>query len=295
VLKSETVGLGVALELPLLILDIQRAGPSTGMPTKPEQADLLMVMFGRNAESPVPVVAASTPGGCFYAAVEAARIALKYRTPVYMLSDAYLANGSEPWMLPDAGELPEIGIEFATAPNRDGEFLPYIRDPETLARQWAIPGTPGLEHRIGGLEKQDETGNVSYDPDNHDRMVRLRAQKVAGIAADIPELEVDDPDGADLLVLGWGGTYGPITAAVRRVRNEGKKVAQAHLTHLNPFPRNTGDVVRDYERVLVPEMNLGQLLKLVRADFLVDAVGYNAVRGVPLRASELADAIEAMS
>jgi 2-oxoglutarate ferredoxin oxidoreductase subunit alpha len=294
VLKSETVGLAVALELPLLILDIQRAGPSTGMPTKPEQADLLMVMFGRNAEAPVPVVAAATPGGCFDAAVEAARIALKYRTPVYLLSDAYLANGSEPWLLPDASSLAEIGVEFATAPNRDGEFLPYVRDPETLARDWAIPGTPGLEHRIGGLEKQDETGNVSYDPDNHDHMVRLRAQKVAGIAADIPELEVDDPDGAELLVLGWGGTYGPITAAVRRVRKAGGKVAQAHLTHLNPFPRNTGAVLRSYERVLVPEINLGQLLKLVRADFLVDAVGYNRVRGLPLRASELAEAMEAL-
>jgi len=293
-LKSETVGLAITLELPLLILDIQRAGPSTGMPTKPEQADLLMVMFGRNAESPVPVVAASTPGGCFDAALEAARIALKYRTPVYLLSDAYLANGSEPWLLPDAEALPDISTEFATGPNRDGEFLPYVRDPETLARDWAIPGTPGLEHRIGGLEKQDETGNVSYDPDNHDHMVRLRAQKVAGIAADIPELHVDDPDGASLLVLGWGGTYGPITAAVRRVRNGGGKVAQAHLTHLNPFPRNTGDVLRSYDRVLVPEMNLGQLLKLVRAEFLVDAVGYNRVRGLPLRASELADAMEAL-
>src|SRR5205809_727478 len=294
VLKQETIGLAITLELPLLILDIQRAGPSTGMPTKPEQADLLTVLFGRNAESPVPVVAAATPGGCFEAALEAARIALKYRTPVYLLSDAYLANGSEPWLLPDAASLPEIPVEFATGPNRDGEFLPYIRDPETLAREWAVPGTPGLEHRIGGLEKQDETGNVSYDPDNHDHMVRLRAQKVAGIAADIPELEVDDPDGASLLVLGWGGTYGPITAAVRRVRKEGKKVAQAHLTHLNPFPRNTGDVLRSYDRVLVPEMNLGQLLKLVRAEFLVDAVGYNRVRGVPLRAAELAEAIEAM-
>src|SRR6184192_1041584 len=294
VLKSETVGLAVALELPLLILDIQRAGPSTGMPTKPEQADLLMVLFGRNSESPVPVLAASTPAQCFEAAIEAARIALKYRSPVYLLSDAYLANGSEPWLLPDASSLPDISTEFATGPNRDGEFLPYVRDPETLARDWAIPGTPGLEHRIGGLEKQDETGNVSYDPDNHDHMVRLRAQKVAGIAADIPELEVDDPDGASLLVLGWGGTYGPITAAVRRVRKEGKKVAQAHLTHLNPFPRNTGEVLRSYDRVLVPEMNLGQLSKLVRADFLVDAVGYNRVRGVPLRASELAEAIEAM-
>src|SRR5216117_1490091 len=270
VLKSETVGLGVALELPLLILDIQRAGPSTGMPTKPEQADLLMVLYGRNAESPVPVVAAATPGGCFDAALEAARIALKYRTPVYLLSDAYLANGSEPW------------------------FLPYVRDPETLAREWAIPGTPGLEHRIGGLEKQDETGNVSYDPDNHDHMVRLRAQKVAGIAADIPELEVDDPDGASLLVLGWGGTYGPIQSAARRLRRDGKKVAHAHLTHLNPFPRNLGDVLRSYDRVLVPEMNLGQLLKLVRAEFLVDAVGFNRVRGLPFRSDELADAMEAM-
>jgi 2-oxoglutarate ferredoxin oxidoreductase subunit alpha len=294
VLKAETVGLAVTLELPLLILDIQRAGPSTGMPTKPEQADLLMVLFGRNAESPVPVVAASTPGGCFDAALEAARIALTYRTPVYLLSDAYLANGSEPWLMPDVASLPTIDVEFATEPNRDGEFLPYVRDPDTLARDWAVPGTPGLEHRIGGLEKQDETGNVSYDPDNHDLMVRLRAQKVAGIAADIPELDVDDPDGADVLVLGWGGTYGPITAAVRRVRKEGKKVAQAHLTHLNPFPRNTGEVLRAYDRVLVPEMNLGQLLKLVRAEFLVDAVGYNRVRGLPLRAGEIADAIEAL-
>jgi 2-oxoglutarate ferredoxin oxidoreductase subunit alpha len=253
-----------------------------------------MVLYGRNAESPVPVIAASTPGGCFDAALEAARIALKYRTPVYLLSDAYLANGSEPWLLPDAAALAEIPVEFATEPNRDGEFLPYVRDPETLARPWAIPGTPGLEHRIGGLEKQDETGNVSYDPDNHDRMVRLRAQKVANIAADIPELKVDDPDGASLLVLGWGGTYGPITAGVRRLRKDGKKVAQAHLTHLNPFPRNTGDVLRSYDRVLVPEMNLGQLLKLVRAEFLVDAVGFNQVRGQPLRAGELADAMEVL-
>src|SRR5213075_2648798 len=222
------------------------------------------------------------------------RIALKYRTPVYMLSDAYLANGSEPWMLPDADALPEIGVEFATAPNRDGEFLPYIRDPETLARHWAIPGTPGLEHRIGGLEKQDETGNVSYDPDNHDRMVRLRAQKVAGIAADIPELEVDNPDGAETLVLSWGGTYGSVAAGVRRVRARRKKVAHAHLRYLNPFPRNTGEVVRRYEKILVPEINLGQLVKLIRAEFLVDATGFNLVRGIPFRASEVADAIDAM-
>src|SRR5437667_2171910 len=295
VLKMETIGLAVALELPLVILDIQRAGPSTGMPTEPEQADLLAVMFGRNAESPVPVIASSTPGGCFDSALEAARIALKYRTPVFLLSDAYLATGSEPWLLPDVDSLPDISIEFADQPNVDGGYLPYVRDPETLARQWAIPGTPGLEHRIGGLEKEDVTGNVSYDPENHDHMVRLRAQKVAGIAADIPELEVDDPDGdADLLVLGWGGTYGPIQSAARRLRKAGKSVAHAHLTHLNPMPRNTGEVLRRYEKVLVPEINLGQLLKRVRAEFLVDAVGYNRVRGLPFRSDELADAIEGM-
>jgi 2-oxoglutarate ferredoxin oxidoreductase subunit alpha len=295
VLKEETIGLAVTLELPLLILDIQRAGPSTGMPTKPEQADLLGVMFGRNAESPVPVVAASTPGGCFDAALEAVRIALKYRTPVFLLSDAYLANGSEPWLIPDVASLPDISVPFAHEPNQDGEFMPYLRDESTLARPWAIPGTAGLEHRIGGLEKQDVTGNVSYDPDNHDYMVRVRAQKVAGIASDIPELEVDHQDGAQLLVLGWGGTAGPIGAAVRRVRREGKAVASAHLTHLNPFPRNTGDVLRRYERVLIPEMNLGQLLKLIRAEFLVDAVGYNRVRGLPFTSAELAEAIEAMA
>jgi 2-oxoglutarate/2-oxoacid ferredoxin oxidoreductase subunit alpha len=294
VLKAETVGLAVALELPLVILDIQRAGPSTGMPTKPEQADLLMVMFGRNSESPVPVIAASTPGQCFDAAVEAARIALKYRTPVYLLSDAYLANGSEPWLIPDVDALPDISVDFAVEPNEDGTFLPYARDPETLARPWAVPGTPGLEHRIGGLEKQDVTGNVSYDPDNHDLMTRMRAQKVAGIAADIPELEVDDPDGAQLLVLGWGGTYGTIAAGVRRVRQAGGNVAQAHLHYLNPFPRNTGEVLRRYPKILVPEMNLGQLLKLIRAEFLVDAAGYNRVRGVPFRSSEIQEAIEAM-
>ena len=294
VLKAETVGLAIMLELPLLILDIQRAGPSTGMPTKPEQADLLMVLFGRNSESPVPVVAAPTPGGCFDAAIEAARIALKYRTPVYLLSDAYLANGSEPWLLPDVSELADISVEFAQPEQHEGDFLPYKRDPDTLARPWAIPGTPGLEHRIGGLEKADSTGNISYDPDNHDLMVRMRARKVAGIAADIPELEVDDPDGADLLVLGWGGTYGPITAAVRRLRRDGKKVAQAHVVHLNPFPRNTGDVLRRYPKILVPEINLGQLVKLVRAEFLVDAAGYHRVSGRPFRSDELADAMEAM-
>ena len=294
VLKMETIGLAVTLELPLVIIDVQRAGPSTGMPTKPEQADLLLSMWGRNAESPVPVIAASTPGGCFDAAIEAARIALKYRTPVFLLSDAYLANGSEPWLIPDLESYPEIPVDFADAPNHEGGFLPYLRDAETLARPWAIPGTPGLEHRIGGLEKADGTGNVSYDPDNHDHMVRIRAQKVAGIAADIPELTVDEEGGEELLVVSWGGTYGPVAAGVRRVRGEGGKVAHAHLSYLNPFPRNTGDVLRRYEKILVPEMNLGQLLKLVRAEFLVDAVGYNRVRGLPFRSSELAEAMEGM-
>ncbi len=295
VLKQETIGLAITLELPLLILDIQRAGPSTGMPTKPEQGDLLMVLYGRNSESPVPVVAAATPGECFDAAIEAARIAIKYRTPVFLLSDAYLANGSEPWLLPDLSTLPDISSSLATGPNSNGDFMPYLRDPETLARPWAVPGTPGLEHRIGGLEKADVTGNVSYDPDNHDLMVRLRDRKVAGIAGDIPELEVDDPDSASLLVLSWGGTYGPVAAGVRRIRKDHGRVAHAHLRHLNPFPRNTGDVLRRYDNVLVPEINLGQLLQLVRAEFLVDAVGYNRVRGLPLRASEVADAIRTMS
>ncbi len=294
VLKAETVGLAIALELPLLILDIQRAGPSTGMPTKPEQADLLMVLFGRNGESPVPVVAASTPSQCFEAAIEAARIALKYRTPVYLLSDAYLANGSEPWLIPDVADLPDISTSFAEA---SGEpFEPYRRDPETLARPWAIPGTAGLEHRIGGLEKADVTGAISYDPDNHDLMVRLRAQKVACIAGDIPELAVDDPDGdAELLVVGWGSTYGPTTAGVRRARRQGVRVAQAHLQYLNPLPRNTGDVLRRYEKVLIPEMNLGQLAMLLRAKFLVDAVSYTKVRGRPLGARELEDVITTMA
>ncbi len=295
VLKSETIGLGVMLELPLLVLDIQRAGPSTGMPTKPEQTDLLMVLYGRNGESPVPVIAASSPAQCFDAAIEAARIALKYRTPVYLLSDAYLANGSEPWLLPDVDALPDISTPYAAAPEDGSRFLPYKRDPETLARPWAIPGTPGLEHRIGGLEKADVTGAISYDAENHDLMVRLRAQKVAGIATDIPELAVDDPDGeADTLVLGWGSTYGPIAAAVRRVRRDGRRVACAHLHYLNPFPRNTGEVLRRYEKVLIPEMNTGQLLQLVRARYLVDAVGYNRVRGLPFRSSELAEAITAL-
>src|ERR1700709_2812833 len=262
------------------------------MPTNPEQTDLLMGLFGRNGESPVPVVAAKSPSDCFHAAIEAARIALKYRTPVYLLSDAYLANGSEPWLLPGVGTPPDVPPPFATGLTCGGEFLPYLRDEQTLARPWAVPGTPGLEHRVGGLEKADPTGHISHDPENHDLMTRLRAQKVAGIASDIPELEVDDPDGgAKVLVLGWGGTYGPIAAGCRRVRRSGGSVAHAHLTHLNPFPRNTGEALRRYDKVLAPEMNLGQLLKLVRAEFLVDAIGYNRVSGLPLRAGEIANAI----
>ena len=295
VLKQEMIGLAVQLELPLVVLDVQRAGPSTGMPTKPEQTDLLNVLYGRNGESPVPVIAASTPGQCFYAALEAARIALTYRTPVFLLSDAYLANGAEPWLIPTMADIPEIPVEFTTQPNReDGSYWPYLRDERTLARPWAIPGTHGLEHRIGGIEKANGTGNISYDPDNHDLMTRLRAQKVAGIAAEIPELEVDQVDGARTLVLGWGSTYGPIGAAVKRVREDGLAVDQAHLHYLNPFPRNLGEVLKRYDKVLVPEMNLGQLLQLIRSEFLVDAVGYNRVRGVPFKATELAEAIAAL-
>ena len=271
-LKAETVGLAVSVELPLIVCDIQRAGPSTGMPTKTEQTDLLPAMFGRNGESPVPIVAPASPADCFNAAIEAARIAVKYRTPVILLSDGSLANGSEPWRIPDTASLPDLSAEFSFAepgPASPGEhsggFEPFRRDPVTLARPWAIPGTAGLEHRIGGIEKADITGEISYDPDNHDRMVRLRQAKIDGIAADIEPLAVDDPDGdARVLVLGWGSTYGAIGAAVRRVRNAGHAVAQAHLRHLNPFPPNLGEVLRRYDKVLVPEINLGQLALLLR-------------------------------
>jgi 2-oxoglutarate ferredoxin oxidoreductase subunit alpha len=296
-LKSEAIGLAVALELPLLICDIQRAGPSTGMPTKAEQSDLLLAMFGRHGEAPVPIVAPRSPSDCFDAVLEAARIAVTYRTPVFLLSDAYLANGSEPWLVPDVDTLPTIDPAFQTELNHakaDGtpEFWPYLRDPETLARPWAVPGTPGLEHRIGGIEKADGSGNISYDPSNHDTMVRLRQAKIDGIAYDIPPLEVDDPAStADVLVLGWGSTYGPIGAAVRKVRDSGGTVAHAHLRHLNPLPANTGDVVRRYRRVLIPEMNLGQLALLIRGRFLVDALSYTSVRGMPFKSDELADAI----
>jgi 2-oxoglutarate ferredoxin oxidoreductase subunit alpha len=290
-LKSETIGLAVSLELPLVICDIQRGGPSTGLPTKTEQSDLLQALFGRNGEAPVPVVAAKSPSDCFYTAIEAVRIALAYRTPVFLLSDGYLANGSEPWQVPSVDDLPDLRVEFAREPNGpDGEFLPYLRDPRTLARPWALPGTAGLEHRIGGIEKADKTGSISYDPDNHDFMVRTRQAKVDGIARSLPPLEVDDPTGdARVLVVGWGSTYGPIGAACRRVRRAGLSVAQVHLRHLNPLPRDLGDILHRYDRVIVPEMNLGQLAMLLRARHLVDVIGYNQVRGLPFRAAELAE------
>ena len=287
-LKSETISLAVTLELPLVIVDVQRAGPSTGMPTKTEQADLLMALYGRHGEAPVAVIAPRSPADCFYAALDAARIALTYRMPVILLSDGYVANGSEPWLLPDVSELPDLSVEFASAPNSpDGTtFLPYLRDPETMARPWAIPGTPGLEHRIGGLEKADITGNISYDPANHDFMVRTRAARIEAI--DVPDIEVDDPNGdARVLVLGWGSTYGPIGAACRTLREAGAKIAQAHLRHLSPMPKNLGAVLAGYDKVVIPEMNMGQLASVIRSKFLIDVISYNQVRGLPFTAAEL--------
>jgi 2-oxoglutarate ferredoxin oxidoreductase subunit alpha len=293
-LKGEAIGLAVSLELPLVICDIQRGGPSTGLPTKTEQSDLLQAMFGRNGEAPVPIVAAQSPGDCFDAAIEACRIALTYRTPVFLLSDGYLANGSEPWQVPTTAELPDLRVANATEPNGpDGEFLPYLRDPQTLARAWAVPGTPGLEHRVGGIEKADKTGNISYDPDNHDFMVRTRQAKVDGIARSLPPLVVDDPDGdARVLVLGWGSTYGPIGAACRQVRAAGAAIAQLHLRHLNPFPDDLGEILRRYDKVVIPEMNLGQLATLIRAKYLIDALSVTQVRGLPFKADELAEMLQ---
>ena len=297
-LKAETIGLAVSLELPLVICDIQRGGPSTGLPTKTEQADLLQAMFGRNGESPVAILAPQSPADSFAIALEAVRIATTYRTPVIVLSDGYLANGSEPWAIPPLKSLPRLTVEFATEPNAvdsDGKpvFHPYQRDPETLARPWAVPGTPGLEHRVGGIEKANITGNISYDPDNHDLMTRLRAGKIEGIATSVAPLEVDDPSGrAEVLVLGWGSTYGPIRSAVRELRGQGFDVARAHLRHLNPFPSNTGEVLRAYRQVLVPEMNLGQLALLLRARYLVDIRSHTAVRGLPFSSSELEEVIQ---
>jgi 2-oxoglutarate ferredoxin oxidoreductase subunit alpha len=289
-LKAETIGLAVAMELPMLIVDVQRAGPSTGMPTKTEQGDLLLAIHGRHGESPLPVIAAATPADCFDATVEAARIAIRYRTPVILLSDTFLANSSEPWRIPTTDDLPELDPAFAERPNAGDGFLPYLRD-ERGARPWAKPGTPGLEHRIGGLEKEEGSGNISYDPENHARMTELRAQKVANVAREIPDLEVDADDGAELLLLGWGSTYGICRAAVRRVRKRGHKIAHAHLRHVNPMPRNTGDVVRAYPKILIPELNTGQLKMIIRSEFGVDAQGYSKVQGIPIFAEELENAV----
>ncbi|MCP2326480.1 2-oxoglutarate ferredoxin oxidoreductase subunit alpha [Hamadaea flava] len=291
-LKSETISLGLMLELPLVVIDVQRAGPSTGMPTKTEQADLNMALHGRHGEAPVAVIAPRSPADCFDAALEACRIALTYRTPVLLLSDGYIANGSEPWLLPDVASLPDLQVEFASRPNgEDGKFLPYLRDPQTLARPWAIPGTPGLEHRIGGLEKRDITGDISYDPENHDFMVRTRAARIEAI--EVPDLTVEDPSGqAKVLVLGWGSTFGPIGAACRDLRQRGLAVAQAHLRHLNPMPGNLGEVLKAYDRVVIPEMNLGQLAQVIRGRYLIDVVAYNQVRGLPFTSAELASMLE---
>jgi 2-oxoglutarate ferredoxin oxidoreductase subunit alpha len=288
-LKTEAIGLAVATELPLVVCDIQRGGPSTGLPTKTEQADLLQALFGRNSEAPVPVLAPTSPGDCFWIALEASRIAVKYMVPVIVLSDGYLANGAEPWKIPELAELPEIPVEFRS--EREG-FMPYARDPKTLARPWAIPGTPGLEHRIGGIEKQDVTGNVNYEPLNHERMVRLRAAKVEAVAQDVPDLvPAGDPDG-DLLLVGWGSTYGPITAALRAQRAKGRRIGHVHVRHLNPLPRNMGDLLARYRKVLVPEMNMGQLLWVLRAKFLVPAEGLNKIQGKPFTQREIETKIE---
>jgi 2-oxoglutarate ferredoxin oxidoreductase subunit alpha len=288
-LKTEALGLAVAVELPLVICDIQRGGPSTGLPTKTEQADLLQALFGRNSEAPIPVLAPSTPGDCFWVALEASRIAVKYMVPVIVLSDGYLANGAEPWKIPDVSELPEIPVHFET---NTEDFHPYRRNPQTLARPWAIPGTPGLEHRVGGIEKQDVTGNINYDPLNHERMVRLRAAKVEAVADDIPDVVPAGDQSGDLLIVAWGSTHGPITAALKTARAKGQSVGHVHLRHLNPLPRNLGDVMKRYRHVLVPEMNMGQLLMILRAKYLVDAQGYNKIQGKPFKQSEIEQKID---
>ncbi len=290
-LKTEAMGLAVAVEIPLVICDIQRGGPSTGLPTKTEQADLLQALFGRNSEAPIPVLAASTPADCFWVAIEACRIAVKYMVPVIILSDGYLANGAEPWRIPELSDIPGFPVKFATDPSG---FLPYKRNPQTLARPWAVPGTPGLEHRIGGLEKQDPTGNINYEPLNHENMVRVRAAKVAAVAQDIPNvLPAGDLEG-DLLIVAWGSTSGSITAALKAQRAKGRKIGHLHLRHLNPLPSNLGDVLKRYKRVLVPELNMGQLLWVLRAKYLVDAVGLNKIQGRPFKQAELEQKIEEM-
>ena len=288
-LKTEALGLAVAVELPLVVCDIQRGGPSTGLPTKTEQADLLQALFGRNSEAPVPVLAPSSPGDCFWVALEASRIAIKYMVPVIILSDGYLANGAEPWKIPDVSELPEIPVHFET--NAE-DFHPYRRNATTLARPWAIPGTPGLEHRVGGIEKQDVTGNINYDPLNHERMVRLRASKVEAVADEIPDAMPEGDSSGDLLIVAWGSTHGPITAALKTAREKGQSVGHVHLRHLNPLPRNLGDVLKRFKHVLVPEMNMGQLLMVLRAKYLVDAQGYNKIQGKPFKQSEIEQKID---
>ncbi len=290
-LKAEAMGLGVMVELPLIICNVQRAGPSTGMPTKVEQADLLMALWGRHGEAPAAVVAASSPGDCFDTALEASRIALKYMIPVILLSDGYLANATEPWRLPEEGSLPEMKVRMVTAGD-NGDFLPYRRNPETLARGWAVPGEKGLEHRIGGLEKEDVTGDVSYDPDNHQRMVELRQEKIRRIAADLPPTAIDGPESGRLLILGWGSTRGPIAGALRRKRMQGKKVSWVHLRHLNPLPNDLGAILKRFERVLIPEMNMGQLEKLVRMNYLIEPVGLHKVKGKPFLSGEIAGKID---
>jgi 2-oxoglutarate ferredoxin oxidoreductase subunit alpha len=288
-LKTEAIGLAVMVELPLLVINIQRGGPSTGLPTKTEQADLLQALYGRNGEAPVPVVAAATPNDCFNTVFEAARIAIKYMTPVVVLSDGYLGNGSEPWLLPNLKDLPDISPKFRTDPNN---YLPYLRNETTLAREWAIPGTPGLEHRIGGLEKQDKTGNVNYEPENHDKMVHLRAEKVERIADDIPPAQVEGDEKGDILVVGWGGTYGAIRSAVEAKRAQGKSVSHLHLRYLNPLQKNVGEILYNFKHVLVPEINLGQLIKVLRSKYLVPAIGLNKVQGLPFKSSEIEEKID---
>ncbi|MEO8399985.1 MAG: 2-oxoglutarate ferredoxin oxidoreductase subunit alpha, partial [Ignavibacteriaceae bacterium] len=289
-LKTESIGLGVMTELPLIIIDVQRGGPSTGLPTKTEQSDLLQAFYGRNGEAPVPVIAPSTPADCFQMALEAARIATKYMVPVMYLSDGYIANGSEPWRIPEPADIPEIKIEFRTEKEN---FQPYMRD-ENLSRPWVIPGTPGLEHRIGGLEKANITGNVSYDPQNHEFMVRLRAEKIKNIENDIPQLKVFGDEDSDLLVAGWGGTYGSITEAINRIRKKGKKVAQVHFKYLNPFPKNTKEILTKYKIILCPELNLGQLSKILSSQFDIKVVQFNKIQGIPFKSSEIENKIDSI-
>ncbi|MBM2846013.1 MAG: 2-oxoacid:acceptor oxidoreductase subunit alpha, partial [Bacteroidetes bacterium] len=290
-LKTEAMGLALMLELPLVIIDVQRGGPSTGLPTKTEQADLLQAVQGRNGEAPLCVLAASTPSDCFSAAYEAARIAVKFMTPVICLTDGYVANGAEPWIIPKAEELPPIPVEFAKDP---ASFQPYARDERTLSRPWAIPGTPGLEHRIGGLEKEHITGNISYDPDNHDFMIKMRAAKIERIADDIPLQEIEGDKEGDLLVIGWGSTYGSIKSAVTAVRAKGQSVSHVHIKYLNPFPHNLGEILYKFKNILVPEINNGQLIKLLRAKYLVPAVGFNVIKGLPLRSEEIEQKIDSI-